>query len=228
MKPLSVILVVAICCVAAGCHSNNGGLIAALTPTAVVTVEPTVRTLHVGDTLLFRATVTSMVSNVPVTWGTQSTAIITVQPEGLSATVKCVGPGLGVVTASAVYAEQPIGGGVGAVHCVPFVSVTATPAVVEANHKVGSSPCPQPLGTIEIRNPSGAEARTVQVKVESENPNIDVSPAQPSMAPGAGQVLTVTFNCRTSPPIATRIIVTITSPGVPDEVSIIAVNVHRS
>jgi hypothetical protein len=163
-----------------------------------------------------------------VTWTIPQSAIITVQPQGSSAIVTCVGPGIGAVRADAIFRDTPIGAGVGTLRCVPFVSVTATPALMEANHKVNSSPCPQPLGTIEIRNPSGNEARTVQVKVESENPAIDVSAVQPSMAPGAGQVLTVTFNCRTAPPIATRIFVTITSPGVPDEVSVVDVNVKRS
>lgn len=61
-------------------------------------------------------------------------------------------------------------------------------------HIVGSSPCPQEVGTFQVQNTGTGQ---VIFNVSSNNSAIDVAPASGSLPPGGSTTVTVLFNCST-------------------------------
>jgi hypothetical protein len=176
------------------------------TPTVTVALQPKTVDAVPGESRRFEAAPSQSVG-VFVAW-TISGSALSIQEQGLSAMVKCEKVGSGTVTVLAGPLNVTPARAEAVMTCSDPVWFTL---LLPAEHTVGKSPCPQPLGTIQMSNLSG---RLVSVTARSESPAIVVSPGGATVGPGAGQDFTVTFTCGTTPPVTTRIVFTVVVDGV--------------
>ncbi|GMR14384.1 MAG: hypothetical protein BMS9Abin29_2637 [Gemmatimonadota bacterium] len=72
----------------------------------------------------------------------------------------------------------------------PLIEVT--PTTVSFSHFVGSTPCPQSIGSVTLKNPSNL---TVEWSASSGNGAINASPPTGTLAPGAEVTVSLLFNC---------------------------------
>jgi hypothetical protein len=200
-------------CEAFGCNDNET-YIGPSGPTSIfpeyVLVEPATAQAVRGETRKFEASVQAQFDpNRYVTvWSTRS-SIISVLGDGVSATAKCDGVGSGDVTATATppTAVNPLSASA-TMDCIDALRLSVPPAV---DHTVGTSPCPQALGSIGVVNASPTLPMTVSAR--SDNAAIEVAPASVTIPPQGVQNFQLTFNCKTQPKITAKIILTVVVEG---------------
>ena len=90
------------------------------------------------------------------------------------------------------------------------VTFTALPASITATHTIGSSPCPQTLGTVTVSN-TGSSTIAVTIPAVTD---LSFDKTSFSVAAGASTTVTVQFTCDTVPPLTKTVTINATSGGV--------------
>ena len=190
LSRLTVVMALAVAFGLPGCEtkkpSGPGTTTTTETPTAI-TLLPALASLTLGASVQFTATVAGS-TNQGVTWSTSGVSVATVSSSGL---VTCVGIGLTEVTATSVVAPTLKASAL--IACASAFSVSVTE--LSFIHTIGSSPCPQAIGTIRVRTES-AQAQTFTV-VGHTALSVDAGSASFSLAPGAFRDVALSFNCTT-------------------------------
>ena len=90
------------------------------------------------------------------------------------------------------------------------VTFTALPASITVTHTIGSSPCPQTLGTVTVSN-TGSSTITVTIPAVTD---LSFDKTSFSVAAGASTTVTVQFTCDNVPPLTKTVTINATSGGV--------------
>jgi hypothetical protein len=183
---LAVILLVA--AVSAACDpgpvTNQPSNPSLIVPVIVVSGSSPV---GIGSSSQFIAVVSGITPGT-VTWSTPQGAIASVSATGV---VTCLTPGVATIIATSTVTNVIQGSATVTCQSVLQVSVTA----LSFTHTVGSSPCPQAIGTVRVTN-LASQAITVVLAGHSAL-NVDTGTASFAIAAGAFRDIAVSFNCST-------------------------------
>lgn len=93
----------------------------------------------------------------------------------------------------------------------PQTLISVTPATVTAKHTVGSTPCPQSLGSVTLKNVSD---KTISYTLTLNSTYFNLSGGMTgTLTPGQTKALPLSFNCGKVPPLEANIGVTATVQG---------------
>lgn len=93
----------------------------------------------------------------------------------------------------------------------PNFAIDRTQLPTEFTHIVGTTGCPQPIGTITITNNSSSQSLTWSASSASQ---LTVSPSSGGLEPNQSVLLSVSFNCSQSTGFSGSVSVTVTQAGV--------------
>ena len=89
------------------------------------------------------------------------------------------------------------------------VTFTALPASITATHTIGTSPCPQTLGTFTVSN-TGSSSITVTIPAVTD---LSFDKTSFSVAAGTSTTVTIRFTCDNVPPLTKTVTITATGGG---------------
>jgi len=182
------------------------------TPSPVVrsvTVTPGAATLNVGERLTLAASVNADagITDRTVTWSSSNASIASVDVNGV---VTAVGPGNATITATSRADATVKGAAIVTVVGTPTASILVTPTSLTFTHTVGTTTCPQAIGTFTIQNTGTVPLNTT---ISSGNPALTVTPASAVIPAGGSQQVTLAFNCGTQNAFTTTVTIQGSSGG---------------
>jgi hypothetical protein len=189
--------------------------------TATITVLPSMVTATLEEVfnLVANVSVPTAVTDTGVTWRSENTAVATVTAQGI---VSCLSEGTTRIIATS--RADPTVSGSASVACRTRRFYSLAPQRLVFEHTIGTSPCPQAVGSIEIT--AGFDG--ADVFVSSEHRALTVTSFRENLAPGRSASIAVAFNCMTQSSFTGEILFRGGKAGVPDNqtVTVIA-NIHR-
>jgi len=93
----------------------------------------------------------------------------------------------------------------------PNVSMALSPEALSAEHAVGSSPCPQDVGTFTITNDGDV---TITWGAAAQNGSLDIDIRDGTLEPGESVTVTLVFNCGTQDSFSSTVLVEAQAAGV--------------
>jgi|SoiMethySBSTD1v2_1073268.scaffolds.fasta_scaffold215109_3 hypothetical protein len=187
-----------------GCEQTPPG--AASTPT--ITLNPGRLDMVVGETRSFDVGVSGG-SGPSFTFSVSPASVATVTDSGGTVRVTCVSAGSAVITVSIVVNGRTLTADLPVV-CRETTLIDVTPASLAFTHTVGSTGCPQQVGTFRVTNTAGFPL-TISLARLNDALTVDVS--QFSLEPGAFRDVGVGFNCSTQTSFVSAINVAASVPG---------------
>lgn len=184
-------------------------------PTMAVTPAGPI-TLRVQQTVAVVASTTGITGPV-VTFTSSNPSVATVN--GTSGVVACVAPGTTTITVRATGTDN-LGAAVSLsaavqVQCEGDAQlIDVSPPALTFSHTVGSTTCPQPIGSARVTNLSTASS--LDVDVAPGNTALTLGSLGLSLGPGQGVDVSVTFNCSTQTSFSTVVTFTARSGAATD------------
>ena len=180
-------------------------------PTATVTevrIVPSTATLKVGEQVSMSAAVLGTgITNFNVLWSSTNPTVASVD----NGRVTGVAPGTTSIRATASANAAVSGFAIVVVEAAaPVLSMSVTPSTLPFTHIIGSSPCPQAVGTIRIQNTS---TLPLNITIANNNPALAVAPLTALIPAGETQPVIVAFNCATQTSFTTSLAITGTNGG---------------
>jgi hypothetical protein len=196
------------------------GLIDTLTGLVEIVVVPSTAAVEVGEKVTLVANVSAPAgADRGVTWRSDNLAVATVTPEGV---VTCAGAGSATITATT--RTTTVRSSSALVTCTLSPAISITPTDLAFDHTIGTTSCPQAIGSLRIT----AGSRAVEVTITSGDTSLTTTPARLTLAPADSATVLVAFNCMKQGPFTTQLtLVSRTTSGTETQTVTVSANIHR-
>ena len=214
-RAVSWILVVVATLGAAACVNDGPTVVSPLEPAISLAISPNpAPALSVGQTISLTAIVSG--SSAGVIWSSSDSTRVAVNAATGVAT--CVSAGVALITAVAW--EDGTAKATVLISCTPLILIGVSPTSLSFTHVVGTSPCPQAIGTVRVTNTSG-EAVVIALTGHSAL-SVDTGVSTFAIAAGGTRDIAVSFNCSTQTSFLGSVTITATA-GASTDVKVVTV-----